>query len=583
VNFATFTQQLGVTNANGELTVPNVIGGRNFTVRAYDPPQFSDYREVVSQLTGEGQILTVPIVLRTVGSLTGHVTYADGTPAAGATVLIITRVPFTIVSATTDASGAYAVLAVPIGDFRMSARDFNSRSGASFSGRLQSHGDAITADIALTDVVLPATLRDANGFDYRAYLTGQLTGSGLNSGNGFPDSFQLAVGPTGAVASFPGNNLATPDMAGRQLTIQDFGGGVEIAPRVENGVRVTRKLYVPDSGYFARFLEIVENPGSTPISVDLQLQSTFNSTRVVSTSSGDNVFTTADQWVVADAPAYPLSPAVAHVMAGAGGALALGDVQSNLFFVVVPVERWNGIVVPAGGRAIIMHFAVQEPNASAAQSAAERLVQLPPEAIEGLTTEERQAIVNFAVPADGSSPIAPFAVLAGTVRGADGVTRVGGAKVAVAGSLAAMFKQPITVMTDADGRYRANTLGVGPFTVQAIDSVTGTTSPIVSGVVDATAAPVTADLTFTGAGALRGTVRFAPRDGRRTWDVVQHSHRIDHRRRCLAERRGADCRERDVLHWRDPAWHVHRAVGGLVHRAVRAAALCHGDRRRHRR
>ena len=61
------------------------------------------------------------------------------------------------------------------------------------------------------------------------------------------------------------------------------------------------------------------------------------------------------------------------------------------------------VTVPAGGTAIIMHFAVQrEPGAAgqaAAASQADALATLSdPLALSGMTAEERSQVVNFNVP-----------------------------------------------------------------------------------------------------------------------------------------------------------------------------------------
>jgi len=72
-------------------------------------------------------------------------------------------------------------------------------------------------------------------------------------------------------------------------------------------LNVTRKIYLPQDGYFARYLEILTNPGSTPVTVDLRVTSNmrpFNGTPLIqTTSSGDNILDVSnpinpDHWVV---------------------------------------------------------------------------------------------------------------------------------------------------------------------------------------------------------------------------------------------------------------------------------------------
>ncbi len=59
----------------------------------------------------------------------------------------------------------------------------------------------------------------------------------------------------------------------------------------------------------------------------------------------------------------------------------------------------------------------QEPNRPSASAAADRLAQLAPEAIAGLTPDETALIRNFVVPADGTSTLDPLPPIAGTVTG----------------------------------------------------------------------------------------------------------------------------------------------------------------------
>ena len=77
-------------------------------------------------------------------------------------------------------------------------------------------------------------------------------------------------------------------------------------------------MYVPQDGYFVRYLEILKNSGGSPVTVDVRLTSnyrfiskvqngfTFNrEPRIIATSSGDTVLgisdpTARDHWVAVD-------------------------------------------------------------------------------------------------------------------------------------------------------------------------------------------------------------------------------------------------------------------------------------------
>ncbi|MGC4081197.1 MAG: hypothetical protein QM736_03540 [Vicinamibacterales bacterium] len=63
---------------------------------------------------------------------------------------------------------------------------------------------------------------------------------------------------------------------------------------------------------------------------------------------------------------------------------------------------WDQIMVQPGETVFsLLTFVVRRTSRAAAKASLERLVQLPPEALEGLTVDDRTQIVNFVIPADG--------------------------------------------------------------------------------------------------------------------------------------------------------------------------------------
>src|SRR5258708_9128508 len=123
------------------------------------------------------------------------------------------------------------------------------------------------------------------------------------------------------------------------------------------GVDVTRKIYVPADGYFARYLEILKNSSGSPVTVDVRLTSnfrfvsklqngfTFNrEPRIISTSSGDALLgvpdpTARDHWVVIDddddGDAFLSGtnlPSTAHVFDVPTAPQTASPAQSNLDF-----------------------------------------------------------------------------------------------------------------------------------------------------------------------------------------------------------------------------------------------------------
>ena len=103
-----------------------------------------------------------------------------------------------------------------------------------------------------------------------------------------------------------------------------------------------------------------------------------------------------------------------------------------------------------------MHFAVQQVVRASAQASAERLAQLPPEALTGLNGTEIAAIQNFAVPPDGSSTLPALPPLTGQVSGrvlaSDGTTPIATPGVRFR-STNLLFGRTFTTSSPANGTF----------------------------------------------------------------------------------------------------------------------------------
>ena len=428
---------------------------------------------------------------------------------AAATVYVISENPFLQFQANLAADGTFSFADVPTGRFRVKVTPFFSQSeslprAGSFYGTIAQHGQTVTADVHMTDIFLGANLSDANEFRYT------IDRGGTASGNLPGSSAFLQVGPGSNVESFLGDTMAPPSLGDRQISIPNtdrFDGGF---PALLGGAVATRRIYVPPSGYFVRYLDVLENPGASPLTVTVRLSEFLQSSfglQVAATSSGDQTLTTADRWfVMRDTSQTFLLPS-ALVFQGAGAAQPLEE-PATAISVDRPFVGWKNVTIAPGGRVIFLHFVLAQSNVAGAQAAAERLAQLPPEALDGIPAADRALIRNFVVPADGSSNLPAFGTVTGRVLTAAG-TPVANAIVLVGGSVAPFYKTAIAVQADADGHYVANTLDEGPFTVQAKDPVTSLTTPVVSLTLGVGQSTVNQDLAFSASGSLRGTVRFA--------------------------------------------------------------------------
>ena len=226
---------------------------------------------------------------------------------------------------------------------------------------------------------LPYTLVDRDGFIWDVFPDGRIPNG---TDNVFSYAFELGT-------RFPDQTGARLIHGGRELVL----GPVEDAP----GLEWRRRIYVPDDDRFIRYLEVFDNSGTEDAQVSFTVQNRFSVTQqVIDTSSGDAVTSDADQWIVSDDSSDGTfgDPAVAYVWSGPNAPVKARSVRgpdtSNLF-----VDYTYDLTVPAGGRAIVMHFASQGRPRASSVFKAEELRQLKGSALAGLTPEDQAEIVNF--------------------------------------------------------------------------------------------------------------------------------------------------------------------------------------------
>ncbi|MFN3200299.1 MAG: carboxypeptidase regulatory-like domain-containing protein [Bradymonadia bacterium] len=433
------------------------VSGSPYVLQAFD--NFGALRSEAGdlQLAGHGDEITQDLVLGGTGSIYGLVFQPDETPAAGVRVTVESdQLGSPLRYATTDAAGAYRVDGVPEGAFVVTASNLAARRAATASGSIDEDAAEVEIDLTLEEDIIPpppgdnpvmARLEDASRYPWTIRQDGS-SEDGLNRvflGNGAErrGALELAVRIAGGVQFLPftarGGRF---ELDGRQVVLPGTALG---------DLQVSRKLYVPVDGYFVRALEQFENTGDEAISVDVRLQShydfvnrvrdgfTFQETaRVVRDDNGDVTYTAADRWVALDDeldidPFLVFNlPSVAHVLHGGaaensvlpaeGSHTIFEDGSSTL------ETQWLRIDVPAGATVSLVHFAAQRASHDGAQAAASRLAQLPPEALAGLTEEERGQIVNF----DLGAPVdlEPLPAIDGVIEGhaleGDGAPAPGG-------------------------------------------------------------------------------------------------------------------------------------------------------------
>jgi hypothetical protein len=489
-------------------------------------------------LTTADETVIRNLTLLGVGTVSGLITNAAGQVQAGVYVTLTNPEPtyggtwyFT-----TLADGRYSFANVPAGNFTVRARNANNTLQAQDSGSVRFDADAVTRDLTLVDsaVAMPINRYDANGMWFDLQGDGSIANgnSSVFRGNGTSDTraSRLDIVVNDILVPFLNGDgsIGRVTQAGQLLEVDELNQA--------SGLNVTRRVYVPKTGYFSRHLEVLENKTANPITVGVKISSNFAQgqvgARVVDTSSNDTVLDVSndasrDRWVIVDddSDSDPFisgsQPAVALVFDGLNADAKAAAADVTALGVVAKVSwQWKDVVIPAGTSVAFMHFTTQQLGRTPARIAAERLNQLPPEALEGLTPEERAIIKNFKVPADGVSlltalPSVENSKISGIVYAGDGSTVIPNAQIKIQ-SQHPLYGRVFNTTADALGKYSLSspsTLGQGTaalvqdnFKASAVYPVTQATSAIAAGQFTSGQSATVQDIIFTGTGTLKGNV-----------------------------------------------------------------------------
>ncbi|TMB12032.1 MAG: hypothetical protein E6J71_24655 [Deltaproteobacteria bacterium] len=202
----------------------------------------------------------------------------------------------------------------------------------------------------------------------------------------------------------PGQALAgqdCPDSNGRNKQL-DFANQTFS----EQNLTLTRKVYVPSNQEWARWLNIVTNTGSasTPVTIALLgLIGSGNATRVVTTSSGDNILTIGDLWFTTQQNVQnSLQPTIGYVVQGPGATVPVSNL--GISTTSSPPGKaafsYTATLAPAGSpgsTAIVMTFVTVQGKSNAAKNTCNDIVTnpLPASAIKCISEQELSQIVNF--------------------------------------------------------------------------------------------------------------------------------------------------------------------------------------------
>jgi uncharacterized repeat protein (TIGR01451 family) len=257
---------------------------------------------------------------------------------------------------------------------------------------------------------------------YQAAIATTTVAGGAGPGNALTNSFNgynaLCVSLTNATGPCATGNAAYA-IYNKNGGPTPFDATVPAGPACTNrqlafpaqtivGLSVKRKVFVPTNDRFIRWMNYFTNTTGSPITFTMITSNNLGSntnTKIISSSSGDNLATTADTWVTSfrnftsvTVGTTSTEPRIGHVLWGPGAATPI----SNIHFVDgsdTPFWTYSITLAPGQTKAILNFTTGQGTKAAAnAQSAA--LDLLPPNATQCLSATELSQIVNFAVSAD---------------------------------------------------------------------------------------------------------------------------------------------------------------------------------------
>ena len=281
-----------------------------------------------------------------------------------------------------SASTPFSTGAISLVDF--SGMEWFLNTNITFS--TSSSASAAASDATFTTAVMATT------------SGGGLTSSTLNDAFDGYNTLALSFnGSTGIVRTgsssyhiFNQNGPPALEYGNRQLVYNS---------QVMDGIRVSRKVFVPQDDSFCRWLNIFTNQDSVVRTFNVITSNNLGSdsnTRIFASSDGTLSAETSDYWV-GTMQNYSGStspdPRIGHVLQGPEAPVGL---LSADFSNGDDNPYWSySLTLDPGETAIIMNFAVALASKAAVTAKCEALIVLPETTLQGMTAEEISRIVNF--------------------------------------------------------------------------------------------------------------------------------------------------------------------------------------------
>jgi hypothetical protein len=377
-------------NALGEFTFPGVVVAP-FTVNTcVDNRRCAN---VSGELTFEGESTFINVPLPPPGSIVGVVFAADGvTPAPNVSVELRAGYDY-LGGTTTNAAGEFAFSGLADGNLRVIAQQYPFAAAANVAVLA---GRETTVSMRLgSSLIYNATFIGDDGFSYDIDCRGRMQYGGDGSGNAYAYNYAYRLRVNNNTTGCNGT-IDFEDLNREAVIGPTFGGGETIE------LEYTRKIFVPQSGRFARYLEIIRNTTDQPRQVTVRIDGSLHSPDSESLQVPITPSMSGGRYAVT-ATGEASTLAVGHVFGGVGGQLPFVQMEENNTYFSYD---WT-VQIPAHGSVAFIHFTAQRGwnDVANAEAQAVALADLSdPEALAGLSPTELGMIVNFVAPG-GVAPI----------------------------------------------------------------------------------------------------------------------------------------------------------------------------------
>ena len=174
-----------------------------------------------------------------------------------------------------------------------------------------------------------------------------------------------------------------------------------LSTRSMDGLRVHREEYVPTDGNFIRYLDVLQNPSTEPITREITFYGYTYSSTIIADSSGNGSFGANDTYLATDdaTDAFSSRLAQAHVFMD-GSALTMSSARLSSG----SLSRTFTVTVGPGQTVRLMTLESQQLTRANAIAQAQSLLTLPAATLAHLSNQEKGSILNFNTGFDSVAP-----------------------------------------------------------------------------------------------------------------------------------------------------------------------------------